>query len=894
MESGINNYQEVYEEAYKAYVQANYEEAASLIDKVLGIVPENANIHLLRGNIYYILQQFDIAKSEYESIIKLGNEQEIIDLAQNGLRRINQHQRQQLISPQTYLNCEISIVLTPMGKLSAHGDVPQGFASIDIDDSGIISLAKDNYNKPADNEDLSSIPLDLNINSNVLLETSSIPKILEDDNNPSGEPARVSKNLSGFLTHESKSLNSEGKSLYLQEFQGGDSLGNQIIEDSLDDENLLIKSLGISQSQRDSRDKPDDRNIFQAYDDKHNKTGLSHIQDISQNSSMDSINDSFDFEVFESAFGPKGWNNNDEETSNPISFGLSQGENIEFLEDFDEFDDLGDIPRFNVPKNNCESSLHSAFLENPRDIFYSSNQENVFGGQEYNIDNKLFSINDLQQGLPLCASYGLKKIGPDNAKQSLFATLENTFLHNRPWLIGGAVGIASAIFVASVSLATTSFVPLEQRQSVRNIGWAMALAAGISSAMTTGVFGTLGLRRIRRTTKDLQSQFYALRHGNLGVTATIYSGDEFGQLATSFNKMVSVISTTINEANRKAQEQEEAKENLQHQAIRLLDDVEVAARGDLTVQAEVTADILGAVANAFNLTIQNLSDVAIQVKINTDELAESSTSSETFVRALSSNSLRQVEELTTTLHSVQFMTNSIQRVTEASGKAAFVTHNANEIAQKGRKVVENTMAGILEMRKMVAETTRKVKRLTESSQEISMVVALISQIASRSDLLALNASIEAARAGEVGKGFAIIADEVRQLADKSANSLKAIEHIEIHIQNETESIMTAMEKEKQQVIKGVKLAEDAQQSLDNIIRAAKTIDQLVYSISSEAISQRETSRTITQLMQSMELNARETSKEAERVSGTLQNLVIVSQDLISSVENLRVGMHKTQ
>ena len=160
---------------------------------------------------------------------------------------------------------------------------------------------------------------------------------------------------------------------------------------------------------------------------------------------MDSTNDSFDFEVFESTFGPKGWNN-DEDTSNPISFGLSQGENIEFLEDFDEFDDLGDIPRFNVPKNNCESSLHSAFLENPRNIFYSSNQENVFGGQEYNMDNKLFSINDLQQGLPLCASYGLKKIGPDNAKQSLFATLENTFLQNRPWLIGGAVGIASAIF----------------------------------------------------------------------------------------------------------------------------------------------------------------------------------------------------------------------------------------------------------------------------------------------------------------------------------------------------------------------------------------------------------------------------------------------------------------
>ncbi|WP_155943918.1 hypothetical protein [Richelia intracellularis] len=133
------------------------------------------------------------------------------------------------------MKCEISIVITPRDKLSAHDNVMRGFASINHD-----------------NEDLSSIPFDLSIN-NILLETSSIFKTLEGDNNSDEEMARASKNLSGLLTHESENFYSETKNLYLQEVQGGDLLGNQCIEDSLEDENLLIELLDISQSWKDCR-----------------------------------------------------------------------------------------------------------------------------------------------------------------------------------------------------------------------------------------------------------------------------------------------------------------------------------------------------------------------------------------------------------------------------------------------------------------------------------------------------------------------------------------------------------------------------------------------------------------------------------------------------------------
>jgi len=250
--------------------------------------------------------------------------------------------------------------------------------------------------------------------------------------------------------------------------------------------------------------------------------------------------------------------------------------------------------------------------------------------------------------------------------------------------------------------------------------------------------------------------------------------------------------------------------------------------------------------------------------------------------------LRQAEELAVTLNSVQVMTDSIQRVAESAREAEEVARSASATALKGGEAVERTVSGILEIRETVAETTRKVKRLAESSQEISKIVALISAIASRTNLLALNASIEAARAGEAGRGFAIVADEVRQLADRAAKASKEIEQIVLQIQGETGSVMTAMEEGTQQVIEGTRLAEQAKRSLEDIIQVSNRIDVLVRSITADTVEQTETSRAVAQVMQSVELTAQETSQEAQRVSGSLQSLVGVARDLLNSVERFRV------
>lgn len=606
----------------------------------------------------------------------------------------------------------------------------------------------------------------------------------------------------------------------------------------------------------------------------------------------------------------------------------AQNTDKDFLDAFDIFeDDLGSLPDFAV--DDQDELSDSSADESDFDVLSNSgvvpavNQRARFGengdagreslgatptpDQSYRStenDEEIFSIGNSTEQLPV---FNPPKEGGHEAlvtvEQGWLAPFENASLHHKQWIISFAAGIASAFVVALVSFTAQSLtaersVSQQQGQSsLMSLKLAHALASGAAFAASFGItlfLGRITTRQIQQVTADLQTQFDAVAQGNLNVSVPIYSEGELGQLAAGFNQMARVILTTTSEATRKAEEQEQAKEDLQRQVIRLLDDVEGAARGDLTVQAEVTADVLGAVADSFNLTIQNLREIVQQVKDAARKVTKGSTESAAFAGSLSNDALRQAEELAVTLNSVQVMTDSIQRVAEAAREAEEVAHTASDTAHRGGEAVEHTVAGILQIRETVAETTRKVKRLAESSQEISKIVAVISTIASRTNLLALNASIEAARAGEAGRGFAVVADEVRQLADRSAKALKEIEQIVMQIQSETGSVMTAMEEGTQQVIEGTKRAEQAKRALEDIIQVSNRIDTLVREIKADTVEQTETSRAVAQVMQSVELTAQETSQEAQRVSSALQNLVGVARDLLNSVERFRVESNENR
>ncbi|NEQ32189.1 MAG: HAMP domain-containing protein [Leptolyngbya sp. SIO4C5] len=583
----------------------------------------------------------------------------------------------------------------------------------------------------------------------------------------------------------------------------------------------------------------------------------------------------------------------------------SDQSNVDFLDEFDEFDDLGSLPDFELSDSSAgftSPSVGSSGLG--RDERLSSNGSGfdlVDSGESAAIsdDDEVFGISGLSsdaEALPVFAAEDSEEEIKPTVEQGWLAPVENASFDTKRLLVAGAAGIVSALAVAFVNFGFDSRANQEGTTAVASplYRFSMVGAAGVASFGAALGMGYLANRRVKQSVANLKQQFELVSQGNLGARAAVYTDDDLGQLAHNFNQMARGILTTTSEAQRKAQEQEQAKEDLQRQVIRLLDDVEGAARGDLTVQAEVTPDVLGAVADSFNLTIQNLREIVQQVSVAARQVSKGSVENEVFARSLSSDALRQAEELAVTLNSVQVMTDSIQRVAESAREAEDVARSASSTALRGGEAVERTVAGILEIRETVAETTRKVKRLAESSQEISKIVALISQIASRTNLLALNASIEAARAGEAGRGFAIVADEVRQLADRAAKASKEIEQIVLQIQSETSGVMTAMEEGTQQVIEGTRLAEQAKRSLEDIIQVSNRIDVLVRSITADTVEQTETSRAVAQVMQSVELTAQETSQEAQRVSASLQNLVGVARDLLTSVERFKVEPEDTR
>lgn len=953
-------YAQEYQNAQRAYIQGNYEEAAAAIDRLAESHPDDPSVCLLKGHIYCSLQQYDVASEQYQAVLNLTNDTEYVNYANDGLAYVSQFTSEDsggiASSEQAFLDDALtddSFTDDVFPDQSPFTD-DDAFSDIDADfistiDSQVSPFAPDNAINPnwqaspdhsaslEDDNDIDLSDFDLrdteddiavpqttasnpfasavDVGASESSELASNPFAFTDEEFTPEQPGTDTDPFSSTFDADSNIFDanpdasafavddldippiedlttpqappspfnfrsSEDETLFMGEdlsdntfINSGEAIGASDLGDLDDAEQTYVSNLNHTTSPA-------------AYSDLDGAD--SDEQTFIANGNDFELNDFDDFDL----------PTNDNASSVGGSTLNSRQSNVDFLDEFDEFDDLGSLPDFDLSDNSVDfmtpsmsstSEIGNSVLPSSGATFDFSDSADLSAIQ----DDEVFAISGTTDQIPAFTQTDSRHLEPEvTVEQGWLAPIENAPLASKKWMIAGITGVISAVAVATVSFGFASTVPQDDRETVlpylTTSGLAMSVAAGLTGFGVTAALGGLLTKQARRTAIDLQTQFDAISQGNFNAKATVYSEDEFGQLAAGFNQMARVILTTTSEAQRKAEEQEQAKEDLQRQVIRLLDDVEGAARGDLTVQAEVTADVLGAVADSFNLTIQNLREIVQQVKTAARQVTKSSTENEIFARSLSSDALRQAEELAVTLNSVQVMTDSIQRVAESAREAEDVARSASATALKGGEAVERTVSGILEIRETVAETTRKVKRLAESSQEISKIVALISQIASRTNLLALNASIEAARAGEAGRGFAIVADEVRQLADRAAKASKEIEQIVLQIQGETSSVMTAMEEGTQQVIEGTRLAEQAKRSLEDIIQVSNRIDALVRSITADTVEQTETSRAVAQVMQSVELTAQETSQEAQRVSGSLQNLVGVARDLLSSVERFRV------
>ncbi|GAB1544139.1 hypothetical protein NUACC21_68150 [Scytonema sp. NUACC21] len=349
------------------------------------------------------------------------------------------------------------------------------------------------------------------------------------------------------------------------------------------------------------------------------------------------------------------------------------------------------------------------------------------------------------------------------------------------------------------------------------------------------------------------------------------------------------VQADITERMQTQEQLQYSKEILQRQVVELLNDVQEASKGDLTVRAEITMGEIGVVADFFNLIIQSLQQIVISVKNTTQQVNISVGENSEAMHSLADEALQQAEEINCVLESLDSMALSIQAVADRARQATYMAGTASISAEAGRTSMERTVNSIMNLRSIIAETAKKVKRLGEASQEISKVVSLINQIALQTNVLSINTSIEAAKVGVEGQAFAVVAEEISELAARASQATENIEQIVENIQHEAREAIKAVEQGMTQVVEGTDCVKDAKLQLGEILHVTQQINELLQSISDATVSQAAGSQAIACLMKEIAEASLHTSDLSRHVSVSLQQTVEVAQELQASV-----GVFKTE
>ncbi len=339
------------------------------------------------------------------------------------------------------------------------------------------------------------------------------------------------------------------------------------------------------------------------------------------------------------------------------------------------------------------------------------------------------------------------------------------------------------------------------------------------------------------------------------------------------------------------QEQEAKRVNDTNQAaiLRLMNELAEVADGDLTVQATVSEDITGAIADSVNFTIEELRTVVARINTATTQVASASgQATSTSVELLVATD-RQSKEIRQTGDSVLRMARDINEVSSGARQSADVARQSLTAAEKGMQAVQNSISGMNEIREQIQETSKRIKRLGESSQEIGEIVELISDITEQTNVLALNAAIQAASAGEAGRGFTVVAEEVQRLAERSAEATKQIGAIVKTIQTDTQDAVAAMEKSTVGVVEGAKLSDAAGQALGEIGQVSRKLAELIENISVTTSQQAQSAGGVARNIQEILSITEQTTAGTKQTAASVQELASLAQELQNSVSGFKVA-----
>ena len=407
------------------------------------------------------------------------------------------------------------------------------------------------------------------------------------------------------------------------------------------------------------------------------------------------------------------------------------------------------------------------------------------------------------------------------------------------------------------------------------------VAAALIALSFSVALGVVLGKRISQPIAELVSYSAKVAKGDFTARLEIESDDEFGVIAENFASSSQRISRAVNN--------EQAQKSLQRSVTDFLAIVSQIARGDLTLRGNVTNDGLGNVVDSVNYMLDNLVKVLERVRKGAIDVSSSANEILVASEQMSSGAVQQDQEITNTSSAVEELTVSMKQVSNNAEASAEAARRALDAAEQGNRAVRDTLEGMQRIRSSVQATAKKIKSLGDRSLEISEIINVINAITEQTNLLALNAAIEAARAGEAGRGFAVVADEVRKLAEHSRTATKDIAALIKAIQAETNEAVVVMEEGTKEVEVGARLADQAGKALEAISSVVRQSAELVQEISLASKQQVRGTEGVANAMQIISNITRQTSQGARQTTHTVENMVKLSEQLNEALSQFRIS-----
>jgi twitching motility protein PilJ len=343
------------------------------------------------------------------------------------------------------------------------------------------------------------------------------------------------------------------------------------------------------------------------------------------------------------------------------------------------------------------------------------------------------------------------------------------------------------------------------------------------------------------------------------------------------------------DAERLQQDARRVNDANQAAILRLMNELQTVAEGDLTQQATVTEDITGAIADSVNYTVEELRTLVASVQNTASRVAQTTAEVDSASTELLAASNEQMNEIQATGKSVLEMATRINTVSGQAQESAMVARQSLHAAESGLSAVQNAIGGMNAIRDQIQDTSKRIKRLGESSQEIGEITELISDITEQTNVLALNAAIQAASAGEAGRGFSVVAEEVQRLAERSADATRQITALVRAIQTDTQDAVAAMERSTQGVVEGARLSDNAGARLAEIDQVSRQLSELIQQISDATLREANLANAVADSIQNIFAVTEQTSDGTRATAGQVRELSRMAEELRQSVARFKIA-----